>query len=283
MNGAQSKKTSPWVYVAAGCGCLVLLAVVVVVGLGWWGAQKAKEFGEGFADPEKRLAKVQEALGAEELPPGYQNGFAISVPFVMEMAMLGDAAPDAPTEPGQVEIDEDDLFDRRGFIYMKIRNFGEESQTDSTLEDLNDDFRSEEELGTGTIEAAGGTVSYVLSRGTLNRNGDALDTYMAQLQIDCPGDDTVRHASWFAGVPGTGGGLQDDGMEPTGEPMEPAGEVDPMATDEAMIDETAPPEEAMAAPEVAPEPSEPSPGAGYLMPRSEAELAEFLAYFDLCR
>src|SRR5262245_24119171 len=93
MNG-QPKKTSPWVWVGVGCLGAVVLAVGAVIVLGMLGYRKAKQFEAELKDPQARTAKVQKILGTSHLPEGYYGVIGMSVPFVMDMAMLSDEEPD---------------------------------------------------------------------------------------------------------------------------------------------------------------------------------------------
>lgn len=285
MNGASPQKTSPWLYVLGGCGCLVLLAVIGVVGFGWWVTNEVREFGESMEDPVQRLDRAREIVGASELPPGYTSGFGMEMPFgVMAIAMIGDG--DIPTETNGrgVNIDEDDLFERRGFIYFMMKNFAQDQQSENPAEEMMQDFRKDEELGSGTIEAAGGTVSYVLSRGTLVRDDAPEESYVANLTIDCGSTDSFRNAVWFTAVPGSaqqdtvdgegGEALESDPPEApeadteVGEPLEATAESEMAVAEEEMIEEPA---------------ADWSADADFLLADSEESLVEFLSYFDLCQ
>lgn len=99
----QKKPTSPWVWVGCGCGAIVILGMLGIAGMGWWGMNKGKEFAETMADPEKRAAKVREVLPYDTLPEGYYPAFSFSMPFgFMDMAVLSDHEPTSepvPSEP----------------------------------------------------------------------------------------------------------------------------------------------------------------------------------------
>jgi hypothetical protein len=151
------KSTSPWVYVGCGCGAAVLLAMLGLAGLTWWGVQTGKEMAETMTDPKKREDKVRSVLPYDTLPEGYYPAFAMSMPMgFMEMAMLTDRdpdsgesaaeTPDATTDAPETtdvagttdstdstaaddadaandgKADEPDMdFDNRGFMFMSIR------------------------------------------------------------------------------------------------------------------------------------------------------------------
>src|SRR5215813_3669824 len=87
------KKTSPWVYVGIGCLVVVVIGVAAVGTVAFYGYRKAKQFTEEMKNPAAREAKVKSILHAETLPPGYYAVIGMSVPFVMDMAMLSDKEP----------------------------------------------------------------------------------------------------------------------------------------------------------------------------------------------
>ena len=76
-----------------GCVGAIATLVLIVAGLGFWGAQKARELGETMSDPEARTEKALEILGAEALPDGYFTVAAFSVPFVFDFAVLSEPTP----------------------------------------------------------------------------------------------------------------------------------------------------------------------------------------------
>jgi len=196
MNGSRSKYTA-WHYI--GCGCAVLF-VLGVVGIGgcfvaaaWWGRQVAKE----IKDPAARAAKAQSLLGYEELPEGYYPGISFSVPFAMDMVMLGDR--ELPEGEAMRRMDDGDIFRERGFIYFRIRSFGTSEQ--SFRQDNEFRFNVDEKLGEGDVEAGGADVHYVADLGTAHVSGHSMRSVSAELEIEC-GDGYKRHAVWFTPAPG---------------------------------------------------------------------------------
>lgn len=67
MNGGPNKK-SPWVYIAIGCGGLIVLALLGLVGVGVFGYRKVKQLEAELKDPAARAAKVAAVMGGD-LPP----------------------------------------------------------------------------------------------------------------------------------------------------------------------------------------------------------------------
>jgi hypothetical protein len=115
----ENRSTSPWLYIGLGCLLAVVLLVATVVGLGWLGIRQAQRFAEEIRDPEARGAKVQEALGYEEPPPGYHPAMSFSMPMLMRMAMLTDQPPGPDGEPD---------FGSRTFVFLDVRDFGDDHQ-----------------------------------------------------------------------------------------------------------------------------------------------------------
>jgi hypothetical protein len=92
MNG-EAKKTSPWVYVGIGCAVLLVLGLVTVGLLGYSAFRFGKRIEAELKDPSARTAKAKAVLGAETLPDGYHPTLALSIPVLMDMAMLSDREP----------------------------------------------------------------------------------------------------------------------------------------------------------------------------------------------
>lgn len=196
MNGTRSKYTV-WHYV--GCGCVVLF-VLAVLGIGGcffavtqWGRQVAEE----IKDPEARAAKARSLLGYDELPAGYYPGVSFSVPFAMDMVILGDH--ELPAGEDMRRMDDDDIFRERGFLYFRIRDFGTSEQ--SFQENTDFDFEAERKVAEGEVEAGGATVGYVADLGTAHVSDRAMRSVSAELDIDCD-DGYRRHAVWFTPAPG---------------------------------------------------------------------------------
>ncbi|HEY4589338.1 MAG TPA: hypothetical protein VII86_08910, partial [Thermoanaerobaculia bacterium] len=97
----QSKQTSPWVYIGVGCGVAVLLALAGIVGFTFLVYRQGKEMVQGFKDPKTREAKTRQVLPYDNLPAGYYAGGAMSIPFLMDFAILSDRPATGSTGPEQ--------------------------------------------------------------------------------------------------------------------------------------------------------------------------------------
>lgn len=207
MNGTESKYTV-WHYVGCGCAVLFVLAVLGIGGCFWmmkeWGTQMSEE----LKDPEARAAKARSLLGYEELPEEYHPGISFSVPLVMDVVMLGDR--ELPAGDLRANYDDDDLFEKRGFLFFKMRDFGQGEE--EMREELDHDFRPERVVAEGELEAGGATVAYVAEVGTAHVGSSALRSVTAELEIDC-GDSYYRKAIWFTPVPGAEAGKEEEGQE----------------------------------------------------------------------
>lgn len=218
MNGTESKYTV-WHYVGCGCAVLFVLGVLGIGGCFWmmtnWGRQMKAE----LEDPEARAAKARSLLGYEELPEGYHPGISFSVPLVMDVVLLGDRELPAGDDLRGMQ-DEDDLFEERGFLYFKMRDFGQAGE--EMQEDLDHDFTPERVVSEGELEAGGATVSYVAEVGRAHVGTGAIRAVTAELEIQC-GDAFFRKAVWFTPVPGS---TAEQGEEPeesfTGTPADEA-------------------------------------------------------------
>lgn len=200
----NDKKTSPWLYVGIGCAVALGILVIAVIGVGIVGYRYARQVGEELKDPVAREAKVKAVLGAETIPAGYHPLLGLSIPLVMEMAILSDRE-DPPESGGQP-------FDHRGFIYMnmlgaskqqqELRDFFEGKTTDSSiLRQQSIRVRAGDMIGRGEITDKDRRILYVAQRGRIEMRNADLDGITAMLLIECPGDTRARLGIWFGPDP----------------------------------------------------------------------------------
>ncbi|HEY9422631.1 MAG TPA: hypothetical protein VIW92_14540 [Thermoanaerobaculia bacterium] len=204
------KPTSPWIYVAVGCGLAVMLVMFALAGVTWWGYKKGKEITESMADPEKRAARVREVLPYERLPAGYYPAFAFSVPMVMDMAMFSDRelpAGENPQDSGR------EGFEERGFIYFSMREMrnnrqemeryirGEGPPPKDSNWDTSVRFEPEAVIRRGDVQAGGTKVLYAASRGKISSE-DVEDKkgIVTMVMPDCGGG-RLRFGLWFGPDP----------------------------------------------------------------------------------
>jgi hypothetical protein len=199
MNGTEKKYTA-WHYAGCGCAILFVLAILGIGGCFWmmtnWGRQLKSE----LEDPEARAAKARSLLGYDELPEGYHPGISFSVPLVMDVVILGDKELPAGDDLERMES-EHDMFEERGFLYFKMRAFGQERENVREEMDLDVDFRAEKVVGEGEIEAGGATVRYTAELGETILGTGRVPSVSVELEIDCR-DGFFREAVWFEPIPG---------------------------------------------------------------------------------
>lgn len=209
MNG-QPKGTSPWVWVGVGCLGAVALAVGVVLAVGAFGYRKVKQLEAEIKDPEARAAKVRKILGTEHLPEGYHAVMGMSVPFVMDMAMLSDVEPDFRDGRRQGRLGE------RGFIYIRTLTAGKDRQElRDYFEGRTDDAdvlrrnhirlgRRGEVLKRGMVEMDADTrLMFLAQRGELDMAASRTQGITTMMLLDCGGDDSrQRFGIWFGPEPG---------------------------------------------------------------------------------
>ena len=219
MNG-EEKRTSPWVYVGFGCLAAVLLGVGAVVAIGYFGYRQVKQFESDMKDPRARTEKVQRALGAESLPEGYYAVMSMSIPFVMDMAMLSDQPPDAQGTSRGVG--------RRGFVYTSsiapkdnhesVRDYFEgRGGEPEALRKQGVHVRRGEVLKRGTVDVAGQHLLYIAQRGQVNMgNSGGQQGITATILVECPSADRQRMGIWFGPDPDPA--LPADKLDLTGTP-----------------------------------------------------------------
>ena len=204
MNG--EKATSPWVYVAIGCGVLLVLCVVALAALGYGAFRFGKQVEKDLKDPATRTAKVKAVLGAETIPDGYHPMIGLSIPLLMDMAMLSDREPGVD---GQVHGPA-----QRGFIYVRILSadsdekelrdyFEGKTNDDSVLRrnKINVHVRDQEVIRRGVVETNGYPVMYVAQRGDMQMNETRSRGVHNLMLVDCPQDERMRMGIWFGPDP----------------------------------------------------------------------------------
>ena len=201
---SENGRTSPWVWVGVGCAGVLVIAVVSVVTIGFYGYRKAKQFGEEMKDPQARTTKAQKVLGCEKLPEGYHAVVAMSLPFVLDLAILSDKPPEAD---GQIRG-----LGARSFIYMKLLTAGkDQQQLKDYFEGKTDDAEvlrrnnirvdSRETIRRGTLQVGDEHLLYLAQRGELNVQGGRAKGVTSLMLIECPGDKKQRMGIWFGPDP----------------------------------------------------------------------------------
>lgn len=165
----SSSSTLGWL--GCGCGLLVALALAGIVGMTWFGYRKGKEIERTFKDPVARTESTREILHWRELPEGYYPAGAVSVPMLMEMAILSDEEPE-PGEEGHGRA-----FHERGLIFMSFNAWisdekellrwlqGETKEAPKWIQRSDAKIDPKQVLKRGTVEVNGQTIPYVVSRG----------------------------------------------------------------------------------------------------------------------
>lgn len=194
MNGDTQSRYTVWHFIGCGCTVLLLLGLVAVGGLFYFGKQVADRMEAGIKDPEERAARAREILGYEELPEGYHPGLTISVPFFMDMVSLGDRElPAGDQVEEELERDPGSVFvGRKGFVLMKVRTFGRGEADEEIKSELNLDFDLVRLVDEGTLEAGGAEVDYVARAGYGRAEGERFPAVSAEMTIHCGAGSEVR-------------------------------------------------------------------------------------------
>lgn len=205
MDGAP-RKTSPWVLVLLGCGGLLLLSCLGVGAFVYFIARKADSYAKDMSDPAKREAEVKKVLGAKgNLPVGYHAAVTLSVPFVMNMAILSDKPMGTKGEAGQ--------FDRRGYIFVKLLLSQDQSELRDYFQGKTDDpavlqrnkinVRPKEIINRGTFPLDGREVLYLSQRADVQPSGQSgrvQQGISTLILFQCP-DAKARTGIWFGEDP----------------------------------------------------------------------------------
>jgi len=230
-NRPAKSSTSTLGWLGCGCGLLVALALASIVGMTWFGYRKGKEIERTFKDPAARTEATREILHWRELPEGYYPAGAVSMPMLMEMAILSDEEP----EPG--EAGHGRAFHERGLVFMSFNSWigkedellrwlrGETKQAPKWIQRSDAKIDPDQVLKRGTVEANGQSIVYVVSRGDAMAQvpeppepettdlGTAepepersvrKESLMTFFSFDCPGDNRARLGIWFSPDPAPG-------------------------------------------------------------------------------
>lgn len=208
MNGQSESRYTVWHVIGCGCSVLLVLALIAAAAVIFFGKQMVDGVRAGIEDPEVRAARTREILGYDELPEGYHPGFSVSVPFVMDMASLGDREPPAGEEMGDEGFEEElekgfggAFFERRGFLFMKVRALGDEPPEGEFQGELDLDIQIQRRIDEGTLEAGGAEVDYTAHLGYGLRDGERMPTLSTELDIRCLSAPYMRKAVWFTPGP----------------------------------------------------------------------------------
>lgn len=191
-------RRSPWVYVLLGCLGLLVLGALVVGGLVFFGVRTARSIAADNEDPERRRDRALEILGAGEAPGGYHAVAAVSVPFVLEMAVLSDLPPGAEAWAGD--------FGERGFYYIKTRwggadlraFFDGETSEAAALRDMGLELDLEENLGRGELDREDVAARWATFRGsTMFGPGEQIGEFVTLIEFGCATDERMRMGIWF--------------------------------------------------------------------------------------
>src|SRR5258708_17317544 len=163
---------------------------------------------QGLSDPKVRDQRTRELLAYRELPEGYYPVGAISVPFVLDMVLLGDR----PQVPGRQRPE----MRERGFMFMSMHlgrlPEGAEARRRMLFgtggkapweQGSGLRLESSEPLADGETDAGGAHVRYPAVRGEALMN-NARHRGITSIQlIECP-DRRIRFGIWFGPDPDPG-------------------------------------------------------------------------------
>ena len=213
MNEMDPRKpSSPWKWVLLGCGLAFVVGVGIIAALGYSTYRWGKSVEAKMKDPATREAEVRRVLGCVVLPKGYYAVAALSIPFIMDMAVLSNEPPTASGKPGRMG--------ERGLIFMRIITLGKQRQeVEDYFEGRSQDAEplrrsgihidSSEVLKRGVLEARGShpRLRYLVQRGSLSQSGRRSQGLITIVLPACPSKDKQTMVIWTGPDPSSGGVL----------------------------------------------------------------------------
>jgi hypothetical protein len=199
---ADGEQRSPWLYVAIGCGGILLVLVIAVGVLSYVGFRTVQTVKREMQDPVARAARAQRLLGADALPEGYFVGPALSIPLLFDLVILADQKPQPD---GDLSRDTERLF-----IYVRLIRGGREwseyaegkGDPFEALEGPNLRLDRGERIAEGRTSVGDQQIAYVSERGEFRPDrGRAIDGILTLLFIDCPDDKRMRLGVWIGPDP----------------------------------------------------------------------------------
>ncbi len=213
---ANSGGTSPWVYVAVGCGAIVVLGLIGMGSCIFLGKQWVEDLEALQTDPLARTEKAQQILNTPLLPEGYYAATSISIPLLGDVLILNDRPPDADGESHGV--------DEKGFFYLNFLNMEDEKELEEFFrgdrtslsafghiqaEDLTMDFHDAEIARRGSLDMDGYVLDYVVVRGGIEFRDQDFESLSNLMWIHCPDDNRLRLAGWLGRDPDPEASAQD--------------------------------------------------------------------------
>lgn len=302
------KKTSPWVWVGLGCGAIVVMCVLLVVVAGFFLHGKLKNFQKQFDDPVVRNQRVREVLGAQDLPAGYHAFMTVSIPWVLDVAMLSDRefVKEHNKEHDKEHKDDRDHnpFDKRGFVYVRMPFHKKDARwqefldgkrsPDELLKNGKMHFHKRDTVGKGVIQGTdGATYHYVATRGEVEMGDRYIDGITTMIAVECPNDSKFRLGIWFGpdptAKPGEGRSSGSWGSSTSSEGHSGKSGADEDANEDR---EDANEDREDAAEDREAQPPQPLPGGAEMgkpaasfagSPADESAIKEFMSHFALCK
>ena len=205
---ATNGGTFPWVYVAVGCGVIVVLGLIGIGSCVFLGSRWVADMEALQKDPQARTEKAQQILSTPQLPDGYYAATSFSIPLLGEVLILNDRPPDAEGESHGVT--------EKGFFYINFLQMDDEDELEDFFrgegdslsafgrmqaEDLTVDLHDAEITRRGALEMDGYVLDYAVIRGGIEFRGQDFQSLSNLMWIHCPDDNRLRLAGWLGRDP----------------------------------------------------------------------------------
>lgn len=210
----MAEKRSGWFYVFVGCGGLLLVGIIVVGVGAFMTVRWAKEIKADLEDPERRTANatevVQEAMGAETLPEGYEAQVALEAPFGMGKIVILTDGEFMEGEGNAPDFEHLLLYMEGPGWDSDWKKFarGGDPPFDN-MDQLNINIRDSDVVGQGELTVGKMELAYLTHEGEFSAEGYTSEGVFSIILARCPdGDKRSRTLIWGGSEgPGEDGSL----------------------------------------------------------------------------
>ncbi len=201
----SGKQKSVWGWFGCGCVGLVVLAIGGAIAAMVGGRMFVRDYVEALKDPVARAERVEQILGTEELPAGFEPQIFFRVPWLLDMVVISDGEPAELDDQGNVDLEARHLGEN-AFVFLAMRDLGDAredleallaGETGRLHNEIQLDFRSLEPLGSGELDVPPQHLRWAAHRGEFRGRREDREGIYAIVLVDCPEEDGRVRAAFY--------------------------------------------------------------------------------------